>query len=237
MIGLAAAALAASQAPAPAAEGPARPRLPYSIEFARTQIGPWQIEAKSRVEDETGLPMRGSVSCEIRRAGMQLRTWREGQVELRFGGYFLTGDQLDLSAASEEVRRIELDGSAWEYRWLARWSKDRQFVDLSYPPPPPKYPPGWDIIHYPIMDALQGIPAVRRGPGSPWLDPEILANALLRAKRLRIGYVFDDRDPLPDEGPLRWAEFSLAGLGDAFAWCRTAMDGDRARLFHADLDP
>ncbi|MET1111383.1 MAG: hypothetical protein ABWX67_07655 [Allosphingosinicella sp.] len=233
MIVLAAAVLTASQATGE----PARPRLPYSIEFDRTQIGPWQIEATSRVEDETGVPMRASLSCEIRRAGMQLRTWREGQLEVRFGGDFLAGDQLDLGVASEEVRRIELDDSAWEYRWLSRWRKDREFVDVGYPPPPPKYPPGWDIIHYPIQDVLQGIPAVRRGPGSPWFDPEVLGNALLRAKRLRIGYVGEDRDPLPDEGPLRWAEFSLEGLSDAFAWCGAAMDGEKARLFHADLDP
>jgi hypothetical protein len=237
MFALVVAALAAAQAPAPGAEAPAKPRLPYSIEFARSQLGPWQIEANSFVEDETGLPMRRNVSCEIRRSGITVRIWAVGQLTVHLGGYNMTGDQLEVGINSNEIRRIELDDSAWEYRWLGRSREDRQFADLRYPPPPPKYPPGWDTIHYPIMEALSGTVAVRRRPGAPWFEPDALANALLRARRLRIGYVDYDRDPEPDEGPLLWTEIPLDGLGDALAWCRTAMNGERARLFQADLDP
>jgi len=229
------AALAAWQAPAQAEE-PAKPRLPYSIEFARTQIGPWEVEASSYVEDETGVPMLGARFCEIRRSGIMLKTWREGQLSIYFGGYNLKSDLPELGIRAEEVRKIELDGSSWEYRWLGRWAKNRQFADLSYPPPPGP-PANWDHIHHPIMEALSGWIAVRRGPGSPWFGADVLANELVRARRLRIGYVADDRDPEPDEGPLLWAEMSLDGLGEAFAWCNQAMNGERARLFHADLDP
>ncbi|HEU0098636.1 MAG TPA: hypothetical protein VFQ67_07655 [Allosphingosinicella sp.] len=229
------AALAAWQATAQAEE-PAKPRLPYSIEFARAQIGAWEAEASSYVEDETGVPMLGYLFCEIRRSGVMLRTWREGHLYIYFGGYNLKSEMPELGVGAAEVRRIELDGSGWEYRWLGRWPEDRQFADLSYPPPP-RPPANLDPIHHPIGKALSGWIAVRRGPGSPWVSANVLANRLVRARRLRIGYVEEDRDPEPDEGPLLWAEMSLDGLGDAFAWCDSAMDGDRARHFHADLDP
>jgi hypothetical protein len=87
------------------------------------------------------------------------------------------------------------------------------------------------------MEVLSGWIAVRRGPGAPWFSADVLANELVRARRLRIGFVEHDRDPEPDEGPLLWAEMSLDGLDDALAWCNEAMNGERARLFHADLDP
>jgi hypothetical protein len=237
MIALLAAALTAVQAPQPAGEGAEKPRLPYSIEFARARFGPWEVEASSLVEDETGVPMRSYLFCEMRRSGAVLRTWSHGQLSVYFGGYNLKSDEPELGVAPNEIRRIELDGSAWDYRWLGRWPENRQFADLRYPPPAPKYPPGWDHIHYPIQDVLSGSIAVRRGPGAPWFGADVIANALVRARRLRIGFVDDDRDPRPDEGPLLWAELPLDGLGEAFAWCRAAMDGDKARLFHADLDP
>lgn len=232
MIALLAAALAVQ-----AAEDPAKRRLPYSIEFARGQIGAWQVEAKSLVEDATGMPMRGTVSCDMRRSGVMLTTWREGQLSVYLGGYNLSGDQLELGVSPNEVRRVEIDGSAWDYRWLGRWREDSQFSDLDYPPAPHKYPPGWDIIHYPVMEALSGWIAVRRGPGRPWFGADVLANELVRARRLRIGFVDQDRDPKPDEGPLYWAELPLDDLRDAFDWCSQAMHGERARLFEADLDP
>ena len=76
---------------------------------------------------------------------------------------------------------------------------------------------------------------MRRRAGDPWLPPELVNNALLRGRVLRLGFQqFDENDRLAP--PLLWAEVPLAGLDRAIAWCRAALASEAARRLRGGLE-
>ena len=236
---LLAVALAAAQpAPAPAEPAPApapAPRLPLHVTFARAMVGPWEVEARSLVDDSTRLPLLAGMECEMKRSGISLRTWPDGGLRLRIE----SGLDPDLDFEEADLRAIALDRAIWEYRWIDSSATNDHFIDVVYPPPPPPPDPcggrrGHDIILYGCPQTVRSGYTIVRRPGGPSLPPDTLANELLGTRMLRIGFLDRDREE-GAEGPLLWAEVPLAGLAEARAWCVQAFASDRARLFHGGL--
>lgn len=221
---------AAAPAPTPAAE------LPAQVVFARTRQDGWRIEAITGVDEVGGLPMIAGSYCEIVRSGLKLTTWREAGLWA-----ILADNSVDptLDFSSHHIRRVVLDGESWDYRAIRGAWGDRQFVNLTYPPPPRNDcggRRGHDVILYGCPQTVHSYShSLRRGPGRPWLGPGTLSSALLRAGRLRIGFQEQDGEGRPT-GALMWAEIPLTGLDRAIAWCRSALESEAARRFHGGLE-
>jgi hypothetical protein len=224
---LAAALIAAQPAAAqPAPAAPAAPAsLPYSVTFARTGLGPWKIEAKTIVDDTTGLPMIETARCDIERDGLELSTWPQGGIWFRLEGSI---GPTGLGFGSSAIRRVGFDGDVWELRWIEAARPFERFVDVDYPPTPTPEP------CYGCVSTTYGHWASRRRPGDPYFTPQVLANRLVQAGAVRIGFQ-EEADEGAARGPMLWAEIPLAGLDGALAWCREAMASDRSLRFHGGL--
>lgn len=237
MAGLSLAVLLAAAQPPPqeAAPTPVPAELPRQVIFARTRQDGWRIEAITGVDEVGGLPMIGGRYCEIVRSGLKLTTWRDG------GLWILLADnsvEPSLDFSSHHLRRILLDGDSWDYRAIRGAWSDRQFVNVTYRPPPRSDcggRRGHDIILYGCPRTVESYThSVRRGPGRPWLGPGTLTGALLRADRLRLGFQDQDGEGRPT-GAMMWAEIPLTGLDRAIAWCRSALTSEAAQRFHNGL--
>lgn len=221
MIGLLAAASLAAAQPTSAPVLPAE--LPRSVIFARTAIEGWRLEAITEVDNVAGFPMIRSAFCDMKRSGLKLTTWSDGGLQVRFGDDSV---EPEFDFEPQQIRRLAIDDSVWEYRQLeGRWGDD-EFVNIAYRPPPPCY--GCLTAHsYTI--------GMRRRAGDPWLPPDFFADALLHARLLRIGFEQEDSNGrlVP---PMLWAEVPLAGLDRAIAWCREALASEGSRRFHGGLE-
>jgi hypothetical protein len=234
MIGLLAAATAAAglaaSLPAP------REPLPREVIFARARLAGWRVEARTDVEEVAGLPTIGGVHCEIARSGLKLVTWREGGLTIEIG---YSGEDPELDIERGDIHRIALDERVWEFRHLRLHGDQDGFSNVRYPPFPDPcagmsshqiivYGCGADVVY-------AWSEGIRRRPGQPWLGTGLLADELLRARVLRIGF----RQPDRDDGaarPLLWAEVPLTGLDRAIGWCRSAFESEAARRFHGGLE-
>jgi hypothetical protein len=221
MIGLLAAATLAAAQPAAA---PALPQdLPNKVIFARTTRDGWRLEAMTDVDNVGGFPVIVSAYCELTRSGLKLTTWGETGLWVRFGDNSVE-PELDFEA--QQIRRIAIDDAVWEYRDIdTRWGED-QFANIAYRSFPPCYG---------CISARSFTVGMRRRAGHPWLSPALLANALLGARVLRIGFEREE-EPHRLVSPMLWAEIPLAGLDGAIAWCRAALASEGARRFHGGLD-
>lgn len=218
--------LAAAQTAPQEASPPPEPaaRLPRRVISARTRQDGWRLEAITEVDRVGGHPVIYSTFCEIKRSGLALTTWLDGGLAVQFAD---TDIEPDLDLQSRQIRRIAIDETVWEYREVeGEWS-DRQFVNVAYPPPPPP-------CRY-CLSARSFTRVMRRHAGDPWLPPDLLNNALLRGRMLRIGFRQED-DEHRLVGPMLWAEVPLAGLDRAIAWCRETLASPAARRIHGELE-
>jgi len=234
MAGLSIAILLATAQPAPqeAAPGPAPvAELPERVIFARTRQDGWRIEAITGVAEVGGLPMIEGSYCEIVRSGLKLTTWRDAGLWAA-----LADNSVDppLDFSPHNIRRIVLDGETWEYRAIRGAWADRQFVNLTYPPPP-RNNCGGRRIHGCPRTVHSYTHSLRRGPGRPWLGPQAAASAILKARRLRLGFQDHDYEGRPT-GAMMWADIPLTGLDRAIAWCRSALASEAAQRFHGGLE-
>ena len=221
MFGLLAAATLLAAQPAAAPAPPAD--IPRRVISARTRIGGWRIEARTDVTIVAQFPVIDSASCEIKRSGLELTTWHDAGLGIHFGDNSMDPE---LGFESRQIRRIVLDDAAWDYREVDSPANAFQFENIAYRPLPPCY--GCLLARSFTRD-------VRRRAGEPWVPPDLINNALLRARVLRIGYErLDENDRLVP--PLLWTEIPLAGLGEAIAWCRAALASEGAHRLRGGLE-
>lgn len=221
MIGLLAAATLAAAQPAAA---PALPEdLPRKVIFARAMLDGWRVEALTDVDTVGGFPVIASAFCELKRSGLMLTTWGETGLGVRFGDNSVE-PELDFEA--RHIRRIGIDDAVWHYRDIDSRSGEDQFVNVAYRPFPPCHG---------CLTARSASIGMRRRAGDPWMSPGLLANALLGARVLRIGFRQEGEHGRPAP-PMLWAEVPLVGLDRAIAWCREALASEGARRFHGGLD-
>lgn len=217
---LAAASLAAAQTPA----APAPPAdLPRRVIFARTMLEGWRVEALTDVDDVGGFPVIGSAFCELKRSGLMLTTWGATGLTVRFGDNSV---EPELGFEARQIRRIEIDDAAWDYRDIDTRPGVDQFSNVAYRPWPPCYG---------CLTARSASVGMRRRAQDPSFSPGAFANTLLGARMLRIGFQHkDEHDRLVP--PMLWAEVPLTGLDGAISWCRAALASEGAHRFHGGLE-
>ena len=221
---LAAALVAAQATPAPPPE-----RIPGVVRLGEAEVAGWHVNARTVVSLREALPLIAEVTCDLDRDGVRLRTWRFGGIDIIPDG----ADEFD----AHEIRAIALDQNVWEYRWR-EWSPlEERFADVDYPPLPAPVDPCAGlgrryIIHHGCPRPTDiGDRLVRGAPHEPWLHVSTLANELLGARNLRLGY---RAAGAVEQIPLHWIEVPLDGLAEARAWCDSAMTSEAARRLHGD---
>ena len=219
---LAAILVAAQATPVPPPE-----RIPREVELGETEVASWQVHSWIVVNRSEDLPLIDSVACELEREGIRLQTFRFGGIEIIPEG----ADEFD----AHEMRAIALDQTVWEYRFRQWNPLDDRFADVAYPPLPEPIDrcaglSSHYIIHYGCGTPVEiGARQVRGAPHEPWLHVSTLANELLGARHLRLGY---RAEGAVEQIPLHWVEVPLDGLAEARAWCDSAMNSEAARRLH-----
>ena len=204
MAGLLLAAMLATTAQPPPSAPPDRGNLV----FARGQTSGWSMQAFSVVDNDPSGPTIDRMMCEIKRDGLNVTTWRQGEISFAFGstapGRFHT-----------DLRRLVIDDVAYEAQARAHGALTDRYTDVEYPESQHVYPPTqWFSLW------------LRRQGGELWLGLHNLDNELLEARRLRLGFA------RAAGAALQWIEVPLAGLGDALGWCHAAMTSPNALRLH-----
>lgn len=195
-----AALLAAAQQPIPTS----------SVVFARGHLDGWSMHATNVVDHLPSGPIINRMLCQMERDGLRVMTWRQGNVSFAFEGLVATGGR-----EHGRVRALVVDGIRYEVERRDRGALTDRYTDVTYPESQHVYPPsGFFTL------------AVRRRGSDLWLDTGNLANELIEARRLRVGF-------RPTEtGPMLWIEVPMTGLPAALNWCNAAMTSANASRLH-----
>jgi hypothetical protein len=221
--------LALALAAAPRADYPP-PRPDREVTFARGSQGGWSMEGRTTVDE--GYPGRpGSpgteptirdMFCMVRRNGISVSILRGGGLGLGIEARVAeNGRERRLRAF--DLRAFVLDGATWEVHTRSPNDFTVRFTDVAYPRP--------ELGPSHGQDQHLG---VRRPPGNVWLHIGTLADDLLRARTLRLGFREDVADPEAWDNPVIWIDVPLDGLADALSWCRRAMASPNALRLHPD---
>lgn len=215
-------------AAAPQADAPPPPEP--EVVFARGSQGGWSMEGRTVVvegsPERPGFPATGptirDMFCLARRNGIAVSIPREGGLDLEIeAGVTENGRGRRLSAV--DLRAFLLDGAAWEVQARSDSAFSGRFADVAYPGHEPRE-----------SDMMDRHLAVRRPPGNVWLPLGTLADDLLRARMLRLGFVETARDPAGEEHPMIWIDVPLGGLAGALGWCQRAMASPNALRLHPE---
>lgn len=206
MPGLLLAAMLAAAQPAPARG---------NLVFARGHLDGWSLQAINVVTNHPSSPTIDRMRCTIERNGLNVMTRREGNVSFLFSGSVARGGR-EHRILSSKVRRLEIDGVGYEVEPRYDGALTDRYTDVVYPESQNVYPPGGTFFV-----------AVRRDGGDLWLRLDNVANELIEARLLRVGF----RDEVG--GPLHWIDVPLTGLPAALAWCHTAMTSPDALRLNA----
>jgi hypothetical protein len=198
------------------------------IVFARGSQGGWSMEGRTAVrEGYTGRPgipatestIRG-MYCFARRRGIQVSIRREGGLGIDIQGS-VTEEGRERRLRAFDLRAFVLDGTAFQVQTRSRNDFTERFTDAAYAEP--------ELGPSNVKDRQLG---VRRAPGVVWLPISTLADDLLHARMLRLGFREEVEDPDAWDTPMIWIDVPLDGLGDALSWCRMAMASPNALRFH-----
>ncbi|HVQ10075.1 MAG TPA: hypothetical protein VMS43_16750 [Allosphingosinicella sp.] len=225
-----AALLALTLAAAPQADAPPPPPPPEpEVIFARGSRGSWSMEGRTVIvlgspetpDFSATEPTIRDMFCLARRNGIKVSVLREGGLDLEIeAGIIENGRERRLSAV--DLRALLLDGAAWEVKTRSESEFSGRLADVVYPDREPESAATTDR-HL----------AVRRPPGNVWLPLGTLADDLLRARMLRLGFREEVRDPdAGEEDPMVWIDVPLDGLAGALSWCQRAMASPNALRLH-----
>lgn len=204
--------------------------LDREVVFARGSEGGWTLEALTAVNE--GSPARNGfdateptiswMSCYARRNGLLLSLSREGS--LGFGiEANIAGNGQERQLHGYDLRSLVLDGATWEVRAGAEHDFTERFTDISYPD-----------AEFGVSSASDWQLYVRR-PGLPvWLSIHDLADDLLRARRLRLGFREDVEEINAADQDVIWLDVPLDGLEGALGWCQRAMASPEALRLHPE---
>lgn len=207
----------------PAPEPPAR-----EIVFARGAQGAWSMEGRTIVHE--GSPARlfaateptiDAMICGAGRNGLKVWVGRAGGLSIEIVGSVVENGR-ERRLRELDLRSLVLDGTMWEAQARSRHDFTERFSDVTYAEP-----------ELGFRQYSERTLTVRRPHLPVWLGIDTLADDLLRAHMLRLGFR-EQENSVELEEPMIWIDVPLDGLGDALSWCRRAMTLPNALRLNPD---